>query len=268
MISIKKTTFHHLFITFLCLQCNKLNTMNHVIQFPTNNCTAPHQILMQNIPLIATATERIPNTNIPLYLYNQLINNFNQNTEPGIKTEKNYNCPQCPKKFVYKQSLINHGATHTYREPYACIYCEKKYSQKKTLTVHIKTKHEEKKTYITHTDKQIYACIYCEKKYALKNSLSVHIKIKHREKKTHTNFIKTSNLTQTHTEKKSYTCELCDKKYTSASFVEHVKNCYKKTYLQSCKDADSLLINMSEILHSPHQEPLENELFSAWDENI
>jgi uncharacterized Zn-finger protein len=254
--------------------------MNHVIQFPTNNCTAPHQILMQNTSLarIAIPAEHITNTNIPLYLYNQPINNFNQNTESGIKTEKIYNCPQCPKKFAYKQSLINHEATHTYREPYACIYCKKKYSLKKTLAVHIQTKHEGEKTYITQADKQIYSCSYCAKKYAVKTSFDRHLKTKHPEKRPYIcstcnkDFSMKSQLDghiKTHTEEKLYTCEMCDKKYkTRASLSVHVKKCYPiKLSLESFKDADSLF-NIHEVLYSPDQKFLNNTSFSMWAENI
>jgi hypothetical protein len=168
MLSIKKTVFHHLFFTFLCLQCNKLNTMNHAIQLQTNNCRSPQQIFMQNTSLarVATLTDHITNTNIQLYPYNQPINNFNQNIQ--LYTNKQtYPCTYCKKKYVLKKSLAVHiERKHEKQRDHICSSCNKGFFMKSHLNAHIKT----------HIPAKLYTCEICNKKYKTRGSLRVHVK--------------------------------------------------------------------------------------------
>ena len=79
-------------------------------------------------------------------------------------------CPDCGKSFYSKSELTQHRKTHTdYPRHLSCDQCGYKASQKRTLSTHIKSKHEGVK----------FPCDQCDYKASQKGNLWTHIKSQH-----------------------------------------------------------------------------------------
>ncbi|XP_035796188.1 zinc finger protein 883-like [Anopheles albimanus] len=98
---------------------------------------------------------------------------------PGARTgaemppsNKVYDCPSCPKRFLSKATLRKHQQTHPQRpDPgYECPQCQKHLPGKRELERHL----------MTHLDHKPFACKTCGKRFLWKDKLQRHERI-HRE---------------------------------------------------------------------------------------
>ena len=86
-----------------------------------------------------------------------------------------YECNICHKKFkknIYLRNHINKNICEKYNKlPYGCNHCEKRYSLKRTLSIHLKSKHNNKNS---ENNKNI-KCTLCYKDFSSKSNLNKHL---------------------------------------------------------------------------------------------
>lgn len=120
---------------------------------------------------------------------------------PG-RSAKKYSCEICGKSFTSKQSMQEHGYTHTGERPYQCEICGKFFTQRGNMNAHKRT-HDP--LYDPHALK--YQCDTCGKGYGIgqRASFEEHVA-------KHKGMIK------------KYTCHVCDKIIVSLEcFKTHMR---------------------------------------------
>ena len=76
-----------------------------------------------------------------------------------------YQCRQCGKGFMQKNTLRNHQLTHTGEKPYECNVCGKRFGRSHVLKDHMRT----------HTGERPYKCEKCGWAFSHKCNLKSHI---------------------------------------------------------------------------------------------
>jgi uncharacterized Zn-finger protein len=69
-------------------------------------------------------------------------------TSKRAKTEREFVCKHCGKKYTKRYNLDSHMTTHGVTETFVCFYCGKNFARNSDLTRHIKA----------HTDGKAYVC--------------------------------------------------------------------------------------------------------------
>ena len=72
------------------------------------------------------------------------------------KSENDFSCLKCDKKFTQKRYLKRHQKTHTGEKIFGCSKCTKKFTQSGDLK-----RHEER----IHNGEKPYSCTDCDKKF-------------------------------------------------------------------------------------------------------
>lgn len=104
---------------------------------------------------------------------------MSQSSQEPIAAKKVFQCPNCPKTFLRKQSLVRHKCIHTGEKPHKCPYCCRTFARSSTLITHVET----------HTAGKPYKCQLCNETFATRSQLARHATI--------------------HTIDKPFKCQLC-----------------------------------------------------------
>nr|XP_042899690.1 oocyte zinc finger protein XlCOF15-like [Parasteatoda tepidariorum] len=107
-----------------------------------------------------------------------------------------FQCHLCEKKYYYKNDINEHINVHFGWKPHKCKECDQHFCGLRSLRMHVKSCHEERK---------YYPCSICDKQFATKLSLKVHIR--------------------SHLNLKPFKCTICPKTFSA--------NKYFKKYLLS-----------------------------------
>ncbi|XP_078514977.1 uncharacterized protein LOC144773706 [Lissotriton helveticus] len=129
------------------------------------------------------------------------------------KSERNFTCTECEKRFNRKELLLAHQRTHLELKlkPYLCSECGKSFTEMSSLLWHQRF----------HTGGKPFHCSVCLKSFTRRQSLLRHEIIHTGEKPYHCNECQKSfNLKQnllshqrTHTGERPYQCSECEKSF-------------------------------------------------------
>ncbi|AWP12045.1 putative oocyte zinc finger protein XlCOF29-like [Scophthalmus maximus] len=100
---------------------------------------------------------------------------------------KSLDCSFCGERFLCREDLIVHRASHTGESPVSCSLCGKTFVNKTTLSIHMRI----------HTGEKPYACPQCGKRFTQNGSLKIHLR--------------------THSGEKPYTCNQCTASFNNPS---------------------------------------------------
>ncbi|GAA6225365.1 transcription factor che-1-like [Lates japonicus] len=100
---------------------------------------------------------------------------------------KSLDCSFCGERFLSREDLIVHRASHTGESPVPCTLCGKSFVNKTTLSIHMRI----------HTGEKPYACPQCGKRFTQNGSLKIHLR--------------------THSGEKPYTCNQCTASFNNPS---------------------------------------------------
>ncbi|XP_037317949.2 uncharacterized protein LOC119211267 [Pungitius pungitius] len=100
---------------------------------------------------------------------------------------KSLDCSFCGERFLSREDLIAHRASHTGEPPVLCSFCGKSFVNKTTLSIHMRI----------HTGEKPYACAQCGKRFTQNGSLKIHLR--------------------THSGEKPYTCNQCTASFNNPS---------------------------------------------------
>ncbi|XP_040903444.1 zinc finger protein 696-like [Toxotes jaculatrix] len=100
---------------------------------------------------------------------------------------KSLDCSFCGERFLSREDLIVHRASHTGESPVPCSLCGKSFVNKTTLSIHMRI----------HTGEKPYACPQCGKRFTQNGSLKIHLR--------------------THSGEKPYTCNQCTASFNNPS---------------------------------------------------
>ncbi|KAM8908542.1 uncharacterized protein AB9W97_005845 isoform 4-T4 [Spinachia spinachia] len=100
---------------------------------------------------------------------------------------KSLDCSFCGERFLSREDLIAHRASHTGEPPVLCSFCGKSFVNKTTLSIHMRI----------HTGEKPYACAQCGKRFTQNGSLKIHLR--------------------THSGEKPYTCNQCAASFNNPS---------------------------------------------------
>ncbi|KAK9518101.1 hypothetical protein VZT92_023422 [Zoarces viviparus] len=100
---------------------------------------------------------------------------------------KSLDCSFCGERFLSREDLIVHRASHTGESPVLCTFCGKSFVNKTTLSIHMRI----------HTGEKPYACAQCGKRFTQNGSLKIHLR--------------------THSGEKPYTCNQCIASFNNPS---------------------------------------------------
>ncbi|XP_033949041.1 zinc finger protein 287-like [Pseudochaenichthys georgianus] len=112
---------------------------------------------------------------------------------------KSLDCTFCGERFLRREDLILHRASHTGEPPVLCTFCGKSFFSKTTLSIHMRI----------HTGEKPYACNQCGKRFTQNGSLKIHLR--------------------THSGEKPYTCNQCTASFNNPSnlrrhMITHISN--------------------------------------------
>ncbi|XP_029367657.1 zinc finger protein 205-like isoform X2 [Echeneis naucrates] len=110
-----------------------------------------------------------------------------QDNSIGLSVNKSLDCSFCGERFLSREDLIVHRATHTGESPVLCTLCGKSFVNKTTLSIHMRI----------HTGEKPYACPQCGKRFTQNGSLKIHLR--------------------THSGEKPYTCNQCAASFNNPS---------------------------------------------------
>nr|XP_040029162.1 sal-like protein 4 isoform X1 [Gasterosteus aculeatus aculeatus] len=100
---------------------------------------------------------------------------------------KSLDCSFCGERFLSREDLIAHRASHTGEPAALCTFCGKSFVNKTTLSIHMRI----------HTGEKPYACAQCGKRFTQNGSLKIHLR--------------------THSGEKPYTCSQCAASFNNPS---------------------------------------------------
>ncbi|KAG7518527.1 zinc finger and SCAN domain-containing protein 2-like [Solea senegalensis] len=100
---------------------------------------------------------------------------------------KSLECSFCGERFLNREDLIVHRASHTGESPVPCVLCGKSFVNKTTLNIHMRI----------HTGEKPYACSQCGKRFTQNGSLKIHLR--------------------THSGEKPYSCNQCTASFNNPS---------------------------------------------------
>ncbi|XP_071401137.1 uncharacterized protein [Centroberyx affinis] len=100
---------------------------------------------------------------------------------------KSLDCSFCGERFLSREDLIVHRASHTGELPVPCALCGKSFVNKTTLSIHMRI----------HTGEKPYVCPQCGKRFTQNGSLKIHLR--------------------THSGEKPYTCSQCTASFNNPS---------------------------------------------------
>ncbi|XP_029298046.1 zinc finger protein 432-like [Cottoperca gobio] len=100
---------------------------------------------------------------------------------------KSLDCSFCGERFLSREDLIVHRASHTGEPPVLCTFCRKSFVNKTTLSIHMRI----------HTGEKPYACTQCGKRFTQNGSLKIHLR--------------------THSGEKPYMCNQCTASFNNPS---------------------------------------------------
>lgn len=109
-----------------------------------------------------------------------------QNVFPHA-VNKSLDCSFCNERFLTREDLIVHRASHTGESPIPCPMCGKSFVNKTTLGIHMRI----------HTGEKPYACPQCGKRFTQNGSLKIHMR--------------------THSGEKPYICNQCPASFNNPS---------------------------------------------------
>ncbi|CAN9515003.1 unnamed protein product [Ophioblennius macclurei] len=109
-----------------------------------------------------------------------------QNVFPHA-VSKSLDCSFCGERFLNREDLIVHRASHTGESPVPCAMCGKSFVNKTTLSIHMRI----------HTGEKPYACSQCGKRFTQNGSLKIHMR--------------------THSGEKPYICNQCPASFNNPS---------------------------------------------------
>uniref|UniRef100_A0A4W6EQL6 C2H2-type domain-containing protein n=1 Tax=Lates calcarifer TaxID=8187 RepID=A0A4W6EQL6_LATCA len=107
---------------------------------------------------------------------------------------KSLDCSFCGERFLSREDLIVHRASHTGESPVPCTLCGKSFVNKTTLSIHMRI----------HTGEKPYACPQCGKRFTQNGSLKIHLR--------------------THSGEKPYTCNQCTRFARSGNLRAHQRD--------------------------------------------
>lgn len=115
------------------------------------------------------------------------ISQFSQQQSFPPTINKSLDCSFCGERFLTREDLIVHRASHTGESPVPCPLCGKSFVNKTTLSIHMRI----------HTGEKPYACPQCGKRFTQNGSLKIHLR--------------------THSGEKPYTCSQCTASFNNPS---------------------------------------------------
>uniref|UniRef100_A0A667XQS3 C2H2-type domain-containing protein n=1 Tax=Myripristis murdjan TaxID=586833 RepID=A0A667XQS3_9TELE len=117
------------------------------------------------------------------------VSQFPQQQNPVFShvANKSLDCSFCGERFLSREDLILHRASHTGESPVPCALCGKSFVNKTTLSIHMRI----------HTGEKPYACLQCGKRFTQNGSLKIHLR--------------------THSGEKPYTCSQCTASFNNPS---------------------------------------------------
>ncbi|KAL0880699.1 hypothetical protein ABMA27_001915 [Loxostege sticticalis] len=157
--------------------------------------------------------------------------------------EPQFICDICGRKFLFKNSIIEHMKYHYAINPYVCDICGKGFKRNSSLTLHLRSTHDNEKVNCSHCGKDFknqfcldthlkivarekrYQCEICSKCYEWPNKLQKHM-IWHLKDRPHVcnlcgaTYKVKSQLTihmRKHTGLMPFKCLLCNKGFTSSN---------------------------------------------------
>uniref|UniRef100_A0A8C4GZF3 C2H2-type domain-containing protein n=1 Tax=Dicentrarchus labrax TaxID=13489 RepID=A0A8C4GZF3_DICLA len=148
-----------------------------------------------------------------------------QNVFPHT-VNKSLDCSFCGERFLSREDLIVHRATHTGESPIPCSYCGKSFVNKTTLTIHMRI----------HTgEKPYFPCNLCNKKFHSRCRLGDHMRV--------------------HTGEKPFPCSMCPKKFRiNQSLKLHILRIHKDQVNSSETNGDLAWTKPLEVIEDNRED--------------